>query len=209
MSRWILLRGLTRESRHWGGFVDTLHNRFPNDEVLTLDLSGNGVLNNMQSPLTVAAMTEHCRSDLKRRGVTEPVRVLAMSLGAMVAIDWASRYPAEIECAVLINTSLRGISPFYQRLRIGNYPALLKHIFLRSRARAWEQTILRLTTRHPPDAQRILNDWVRWHEARPVSTSNALRQLLAAARFAAPSNAPHCPLLILAAKEDGLVDAKC
>ena len=49
-----------------------------------------------------------------------------MSLGAMVAVDWAARHPEELAGCVLINTSLRPFSPWYQRLRPANYGALLR-----------------------------------------------------------------------------------
>jgi pimeloyl-ACP methyl ester carboxylesterase len=45
--------------------------------------------------------------------------------------------------------------------------------------------------------------------ARPISRANALRQLLSAARFHAPALAPEVPLLVLASRQDALVDPRC
>jgi len=42
-----------------------------------------------------------------------------------------------------------------------------------------------------------------------VSASNAMRQLLAAARFRAPEVAPPAPLLVLCSRGDRLVDPQC
>ncbi len=205
----MLLRGLTRDSRHWGAFPGQLRTALPGDVVVTIDLPGNGILNHLDSPVEVAAMTAHCRAELQRRGVAAPVRLLAMSLGAMAAIDWATRYPEDIECAALINTSLRGLSPFYRRLRVANYAVLLKLVLLRAGPQQWERTILRLTTRHPPMPNQLLADWTRWRIEHPVSSRNALRQLIAAARFPAPPQAPRCPVLLMASTQDGLVDPSC
>mgnify|MGYP006213324299 FL=1 len=44
---------------------------------------------------------------------------------------------------------------------------------------------------------------------RPVSGRNALRQLLAAARYRAPATAPQPPLLLLASRHDQLVASRC
>ena len=77
-----------------------------------------------------------------------------MSLGGMVAVDWARRHPDELAACVLVNTSLRPFSPWYRRLRPANYPALLGFLrpWLSDRQR--EQTILRITSRHPPPRRR-------------------------------------------------------
>lgn len=42
-----------------------------------------------------------------------------------MALRWAQRFPDEVQCLVMINSSLRGIAPVYQRLRPRQYPRLL------------------------------------------------------------------------------------
>ena len=58
MSTWVLLRGLTRESRHWGEFPARLQSRFANSNVVALDLPGNGRLNAQRSPASIEAMAD-------------------------------------------------------------------------------------------------------------------------------------------------------
>jgi len=134
--------------------------------------------------------------------------LLAMSLGGMVAVDWARRHPGELAACVLVNTSLRPFSPWYRRLRPANYPALLGFLrpWLSDRQR--EQTILRITSRHPPAGVDVVGQWVALREARPVSGANALRQLIAATRYRASAQAPAVPLLVLASRCDALVDVR-
>ena len=48
---------------------------------------------------------EEAAAELQRRGVDGPVVPVAMSLGAMVAIQWAATAPRELAGCVLINTS--------------------------------------------------------------------------------------------------------
>lgn len=207
MSTWVLLRGLTRESRHWGGFTATLGAQCAGSEVVAIDLPGNGRLNRQASPRRVAEMADSCRDQLRATGLLPPYFVVAMSLGAMVAIDWADRYPAEIGACVLINTSLRRISPFHQRLKPGCYLALLR-LLLDRHPEGRERTILRLTSGQP-ERPGILAEWAGYARQNPVAPANALRQLLAAASYAAPVGKPAPPLLILAGAADRLVDPRC
>lgn len=213
MKHWIFLRGLTRESRHWGRFAQTFCAAVPGANVVMLDLPGNGVLHAMRSPLSVAAMAHYGRAELLRRGVAPPYYLLALSLGAMVAVAWAARHPADLQGCVLMNTSLRPFGAFHQRLRPANYAALLRLVLTAPSEREWEATILRLTSRtlDPAGAaaSAVLDDWVAYRREHPVSRSNALRQLVAAARFRAPVTRPEPPLLILASAQDALVDPHC
>ncbi|KAI1691128.1 zinc carboxypeptidase domain-containing protein [Ditylenchus destructor] len=126
---WVLLRGLTRESAHWGDFparlLRALRIQQPRARLELLDLPGNGDKHRQSSPTHVEDMMEDCRAELRRRGVPPPYQLLAMSLGAMVASEWAARYPGELSAIVLINTSLRPFSAFFRRLRPSNYWSLL------------------------------------------------------------------------------------
>ena len=210
-SPWILLRGLTRESRHWGSFVGQLEAALPGSRVIALDLPGNGRLHRQRSPTRVHDMVESCRAQLRARHIEPPYRLLAMSLGAMVAVAWTSNYPYEVATQVLINTSLRPFSTFYERLRPANYGALLKLGVSGASPEAWERTIFRITSHQAGgDAvEAVLPLWLAWRQVNPVSRGNALRQLVAAARFCAPHVRPVCATLVLASAQDRLVSVAC
>jgi pimeloyl-ACP methyl ester carboxylesterase len=208
VSTWIFLRGLARESGHWGGFPDVFRRHVGGADIVAIDLPGSGRLHAARSPSSVEAMAEHCRRELAGRDLAPPYHVLAMSLGAMVGVAWAASHPDELRGCVLINTSLRPYCPFYRRLRPASYPALCAMLAGASE-RARQRAILRLTSRRlAPDAP-VLDDWVAIARDRPVSRANALRQLLAAARYRAPSNRPATPLLVLTSARDALVDPRC
>ena len=209
MSTWIFLRGLTRESRHWGSFPAVFRARIPEAEVVALDLPGNGSLHRMRSPANVAAMAEHCRAELAAQGIRPPYRVLAMSLGAMVAVAWAERHPQEVRGCVLINTSLRPFSPFYRRLRPANYPALLRLSAFGGGAETWESAIFGMTSNLSARRVQTLAAWTAWRNEHPVSRGNALRQLWAASRYRAPARKPCARTLVLASAQDALVDPHC
>lgn len=209
MTTWVLMRGLTREGGHWGAFASRLQHRHPEARIVALDLPGNGSFNDLPSPTRIEAITPWCRAQLRSQGLEPPYRLLAMSMGAMVAVDWAARAPREIDGCVLINTSLRPFSPWYRRLRPANYAALLALALLPRFARSRERTIARLTSRNPAAAASVLDHWVRLRQARPVSAANALRQLVAAARYRADLAPPSVPLLVLTSRHDRLVDSRC
>jgi pimeloyl-ACP methyl ester carboxylesterase len=210
MNTWILLRGLMREQRHWGRFPGQLSEALKDAVIVTPDLPGNGEHHALHSATTVAETVEFCRAELRARGVPAPYSLLALSLGGMVAVAWASRYPQEIARCVLINTSMRPYSRFHQRLRWQNYPSILKQLW-QGGVENQERLILRLTSREGDAAERegLLKRWLGYQRECPVTRNNALRQLWSAARFRAPPVRPQVPLLVLSSAGDQLVDPRC
>lgn len=208
MNTWILLRGLTREARHWGNFPETFQREIPGTRVFAVDLPGNGEANQIASPPRVEAMADHCRNVLARQGIAPPYHLLALSLGGMVALSWAERYPKEVAAAVLINTSMKGLSPAWQRLRPAAWPLLLKLVFPGDGV-TLERKIFAITSRAPEANAAVVDDWLAIRRSRPVSAGNAWRQLVGALRFAPPEKAPAARLLLLASVGDQLVDCRC
>ncbi len=210
---WVFLRGLTRGSGHWGRFVGEFEVMVPDARVIALDMPGNGRRYAERSPCSIQAMVADYRMQLDRLGIARPYNVLAMSLGGMVAVQWAYQWPQELQRLVLVGTSMRPLNPFYERLRPDNYTALLKLLLRSSSPLHQEQEILRMTTRHP--RTDVLADWVQCRTLNPVSAANALRQLVAAARFRLPASSPpqlyggRSNILLLAGQADALVSAKC
>ncbi|MBV8635903.1 MAG: alpha/beta hydrolase [Burkholderiaceae bacterium] len=207
MTTWVLLRGLVREQRHWGRFPELLQAAFPEARIVTLDLPGNGSLVRETSPTTVEDMAEFCRAELHRHGIAPPYKLLALSLGAMVAVAWNCIAPEEVSGSVLINTSMRPFSPFYRRLKPQNYARLLR--CLKAEPAEREKLILEMTSNRSCAQAAVLQDWIAYQREAPVSAPNALRQLWAAMRFRARQCKPCTRLLILGSTADGLVDNEC
>jgi pimeloyl-ACP methyl ester carboxylesterase len=209
MSTWVLLRGLTRGSGHWAGFDAVLRERLGAPRVIALDLPGNGALHRLRSPTRIEAMTTGCLGQLRELGAEPPYYLLAVSLGAMVAVDWAARAPGTLAAAVLVNTSLRRFSPLHRRLRPGSWLALMAIALGPASAADREAAVLHLTSRRAEAAAAVLERWTTLRRTQPVGPANALRQLLAATRFRAPAQAPRVPLLVLSSRRDALVDPRC
>ncbi|MBS0588216.1 MAG: alpha/beta hydrolase [Proteobacteria bacterium] len=202
-AHFVLLRGLWREARHWGEFPSHLQQRFPGALISTPDIPGNGVRNQETSPDTIARMTDALRQQVD---LSQPVRLIALSMGGMIAIDWMTRYPAEIETAVLINTSARPLSPFYQRLRWTAYPHVLPLIFHSAAKR--EADILRLTSNRHQHDKKLLESWQQWQRQNPVMPARARNQFFAAMKFSVTVK-PQQPLLVVTSQADRLVDYRC
>jgi pimeloyl-ACP methyl ester carboxylesterase len=208
MSNWIFLRGLTRESRHWGVLPELWISRGLGQPLL-IDLPGNGVARNVAVPANVHGMMEAVRATARASGTPGPWRVLAMSLGAMVATHWAQTWPEEVVGLVLINTSMRPFSTVTERLRPLNWVAMLGMIHhWQDRVRC-ERTVHRLTCERLDTRDADLAAWVAIAQSAPVTRKAAWRQLQAAARFRARTIAPACPTLILSSDADRLVNPVC
>ena len=89
---WLLLRGLAREQRHWGRFPDALRSQLPDDQVFCLDLPGTGTEHQRKSPLEIAGIARDVRARFAglRAQHPGPWRLLAVSLGGMVAMQWCA-----------------------------------------------------------------------------------------------------------------------
>ncbi|HTH77065.1 MAG TPA: alpha/beta hydrolase [Trinickia sp.] len=225
MSAWILLRGLTRESGHWSHLPEYLRAAGIEGDIAFADLPGSGRHVLDRAPLEVGRTTDFVRARLAATGPVAPYRLIALSLGAMVAVDWAQRFPEEIEALVLINTSMRRYSGPLERLRPAAWPAIV-HIARRWGTRSTEgstsvsasalverrnvETIIHALTCARIDTRDMdLAAWTEIFERASPTRANALRQLCAAARFRGAPIAPHCPTLLLASRADALVHPAC
>jgi pimeloyl-ACP methyl ester carboxylesterase len=205
-----MLRGLTREQRHWEGFPHYFRERMGDVTLVLPDLPGSGIHHRETCPGNIRDMLEFVRADVAVHLFNRPVYLLGLSLGAMVALEWARGYPQECAGVVMMNTSLRGLNPFYQRLKPSAYAPLLRALLTSGSLSERESIIFSLTSNlRGEDRDEIIRHWSRYATELPVSRTNALRQLWAAARYRPPSTKPEVPLLILRGLADRLVDPLC
>lgn len=208
MTTWILLRGLAREARHWGVLPELLERALPShDSVMAVDLPGNGVRWRERSPASVPAMVAALREDLISRRAAPPYAVVALSLGGMVAMHWAATVPYELRACVLINSSARGLSPPWHRLRPRTGLQLARTLRPGLAGVERERIVWQATSSRPPEVH-TLAQWAEWSREHPVARLNLLRQLVAAARFEAP-RVLAVPALVLTSGGDRLVSPLC
>jgi len=202
---WILLRGLTRERAHWGSFPLKLQEALPNHRFHTVDLPGTGVRYREDSPASVSRIREKVCA--QTRHIPRPLSILALSMGGMVALDWAQNAAeGEIQNLVLINTST-GFSPPWHRMRPGTWPGILR-LLGRRELFDRERDILRLTSNREIPLT-LAKQWYSIQRQRPVSTRNAIRQLAAAAGYTPGPKRPVPDALVLASRGDRIVHWRC
>ncbi len=206
---WLLLRGLSRESAHWGDFPSRLQARFPAARISTLNLPGTGEHFRQTSPKHIGAILDRVREDAKRKALLDqPLTLLGLSLGGMVAWEWAVAYPDEVCALALINSSLASLSPFYHRLRWRNYPRLLG-IALHQDPASRERSIVSSVSNRRDLVEATASAWAEIQRRRPVTLATTANQLTAAARYRPPDRKPPQPALILNSQGDRLVDPAC
>lgn len=205
---WLLLRGLTRGQGHWGDFPEVLKKQFPQDQILLLDLPGNGFEFREKSPWQIKNYVEFLRSRMKQNAESpKELHVVAVSLAAMVVIEWMKIYPNEIEKAYLINTSLKGSGSFFERLRPENYGNLIKIFGVRD-VREREKMVLKMTSRNLQAQEKWIDQFAQHSEECKVDYENFIRQLVAASQSSV-TDTPPGSLKILVSRHDNFVNPKC
>jgi alpha-beta hydrolase superfamily lysophospholipase len=205
----LLLRGLSREQRHWGTFRETLAARVPGARVFGLDLPGTGTEFQRASPTDIAGITEDVRArwlDLRARE-PGPWCLVAMSLGGMVAMHWCATSPEDFAGVALCNSSAANLSRPWKRMDLRVVPTVVRALFSRDPVRT-ERLILSMTTRRATGLDAVAAAWASYQADRPVTRATVLRQLWAASRFPAPARLT-VPAVILAGAHDPLADPSC
>ncbi|WP_196137787.1 alpha/beta fold hydrolase [Aliikangiella sp. G2MR2-5] len=203
--RIVLLRGLGRDQEHWTPLLNALKKCSSDLKIETPDLPGAGVLFKQKSPTEIDAYISALESQVTN--TDEPTILVGLSLGGMIALKWAEKYPQKFSQLVLINSSSR-LSPFYRRLnllRILKFPQLFMPVYIDRK----ESAIYQLTCNKRPLQKSLIEKWVDIQLKHPVSSTNQLRQLIAAFKFSLPKPEKIPFTTILYSIEDPLVSFQC
>jgi pimeloyl-[acyl-carrier protein] methyl ester esterase len=203
--RWLILRGLSREQRHWGEFSTLLNNA--TEGVLCLDLPGTGTEHARPAPLTIHGNAEDLRERFLDKKVDGDWGILGISLGGMIALDWAYNYPYDFKKIVVINSSSRDTGPVWQRLTAfaGYQMAKIvttKDPFVR------EKECMKMISNVHTNNDEMIRAFVDFRDSAPVTPQTVVKQMSAAAAFMLPPKIK-IPSLILASLKDNMVDVRC
>ena len=228
----ILLRGLIRSRFHWDQFPQQLQQAFPQHRILMPELAGNGERFQENTPSSIHAMMLDVRQQVAldqsqqaqiqeiqpvqktqtaktaektAAGTKPPAIIIAVSMGAMMATEWATHYPKEVQQLHLINTSAGRFSLPWQRMQTRAFFSLLPSIANQQRL---EKKIIDWTINVQKDAQ-LTQHWQDFSQQHPLSLRNAVTQLLAASRYRGQPHAPidHC--YFYHSQGDRLVNPNC
>lgn len=197
-----MVRGLARETRHWGVFIPNIQKSFPDAVIHPLEIPGTGRLKHQTSPTSIDDYVQILRQQyLYNITENDDCKIIGLSLGGMMAAHWLAHYPQDFSAAVLINTSGR-ISTISKRLKITGGLRLLMALCHRDPFRR-EKKLASLLC-NLADQDKTAHDWAQISKTAPVSLLNFLRQFYAAATFKLPANNV-VETLILCSRRDRLV----
>lgn len=207
--KWLFLRGLAREQRHWGDFPEAFRSAIPDAEVHFLDLPGAGTEHRRASPVSIEAILDDVRGRWLKLSPDRAQKwnLLGISLGGMVAMSWAESFPGELERVVVINSSAGDLSSPFKRFNPSALPKLFPRLLIGA-GRERELAILEVTSRMREDLPAIAERWSTFAQERPFRRSALISQLLAASRYSAPNRLAQ-RLLVVSSERDGLVDPEC
>ncbi len=156
-----LLRGLTRESGHWGSvFTANLQTEFPNSTITFLDLPGSGEYYNVKAGLTINKLMEFMRERQldninARRGKNV---IMVTSLGGMVAVDWIEKHPEDFQGLVMISSSFKGICTMAERANPSLRGDMIKVLF-ESDLEKREAMLLKINSNDTVNFASNLREW--------------------------------------------------
>ncbi len=204
--KWIFLRGLGRHSGHWGNFLQFFHHAFPSDEIELLEIRGNGSLAHSTSWRNVRDNVRDLRARSRFLEQGHSVCILSLSLGSMIAVEWAKNFPEEVSALVTINTSDRGNSPWTDRMKPLHYLDVVKLLRGSQSQLDKEKCVLKAARDYFIERNQIAPDFQSFPR---TSKTNFLRQLFTAAIYEFPTQRPKTEILILCSKGDRLVSSEC
>lgn len=182
---WLLLRGLATEKRQWGKFPETLKDEVEDKDVLMIDLPGAGDHFLETSPLSIDQYVYFLRDKFKEQKQDGPYALMAISMGAMIAMRWQELFPDDFEKLVLMNTSASDVVPIYKRVRPQGMLFFLD-VFRRPSIEEQIETILNFTTNILENKKEVAHEFAKHYTEKPISKQNQIRQLYAASRFKSP-----------------------
>lgn len=205
---WVLLRGLGRESGHWGPFLPALASAASGSDVVALDLPGTGTRLRDGAPRTIRETVDRVRDEAESRGLLRsPVLLFGISLGGMVAMEWASRHAGEVAGVAIAASSASSVSRLLERFSLAGIATVLRNRVTRDPERRQRRLAWLLTSRRDI-RDRVVRDWMQIERDRPVTFATLRAQIEAASRWRAPVSLP-VPSLFLVGRKDRLVHPDC
>lgn len=202
-----LIRGLSRESAHWGDFTSILQKQFVKCTIKLVDLPGFGIFNHLPSPASIEAIVSFIDSHYPVNP-DESNFIVATSLGGMIGLEWVKSGSNKFDGLVMMNCSFKNICTFSERVKKSSRAKLFQLFYLRNSYKR-EKIIFEINTNYPRKNEEILSHWVHIQHLRRVKKRNFFKQVIAAAKYVPKLENIEIPLLILASQNDKLVCSSC
>ena len=178
--RWILLRGLSRGNNHWGEFPELM--REQGLEVELAEIPGNGTRYRELTPLNPLKVIEAIKKTSPFSKDKKTFNICGISLGGMMALQWAEAFPDEVEHVVVINSSLPQLSPVHHRISFKSIFQIMRGITSKDPL-VRESITLALTVNDENIREQYLKPFARFSQKNPITVKNFVRQLYLATRI--------------------------
>jgi pimeloyl-ACP methyl ester carboxylesterase len=203
-----MLRGLGRESGHWGPFLPALEAAARDSEVVTLDLPGAGTRLHDRAPRSIRRTVDRVRDEARARDLLRsPLLLFGISLGGMVAMEWAASHPEEVGGIAIAASSASDLAPLLQRFSLAGIATVVLNGLTRDPERR-QRRIAWLVSNRRDIRDRVVHEWTQIERDRPVSFATLRAQMEAASRWRAPASL-RVPSLFLVGRKDRLVHPAC
>jgi pimeloyl-ACP methyl ester carboxylesterase len=136
-----------------------------------------------------------------------PVLLFGISLGGMVAMEWAANHPRELAGVVIAASSASNLAPLLKRFSLEGIATVVLNRLTRDPERRQRRIAWLVTTRRDL-RERVVREWTQIERDRPVSSATLRAQLEAATRWRAPASL-RVPSLFLVGGKDRLVHPDC
>jgi 3-oxoadipate enol-lactonase len=197
----VMLRGLGRSRRHWGGVSELLELDF---RLLLVDNRGVGKSDVVRAPYTTAEMAADVVRVLDHAEVPR-AHVFGMSLGGMIAQELAIEHPGRVDRLVLGCTTPGGKEALRGRLTV--FVSLASARLGDAAASVAMEARFLLSGGFRERRPEVLDQWVAIAAEEPVARATMALQLLAAARHDASQRLHRitAPTLIVSSDRDDLI----
>jgi pimeloyl-ACP methyl ester carboxylesterase len=202
---WVWLRGLARETGHWGGLPRQAEEAL-GERVITIDLPGFGRNSDINCPTDIREMVSFLIASTQG---LKSINILAVSLGGLIALNWASA-DGRVASVTAVNSSSR-LNRFNQRIRLSKALSLLRLFIGSEDEQVREEKILSIVSNCEQKSKQVLSLWSEITRRRPIQFNQVLRQLYLAATapIINPELLRNCRLTFLASNCDQLVSPLC
>ncbi|MGZ3790392.1 MAG: alpha/beta fold hydrolase, partial [Bacteriovorax sp.] len=132
---------------------------------------------------------------------------IGISMGGMIALRWAEKYPEEVEKVFVINASAGNLSGKAERFNLKEVKTLF-NIFSTKNIYKKEELTLKLTTENFVVTKEVIEEFIAIQKSAPVKRTSGINQLWAASKFTIKKPLA-VPVVILSGLKDRLVSPVC
>lgn len=207
------MHGHEQEARHWELLKSKIQAKFPNYKVHTLNIPGVGEWYLLNSFTSVRQNLYFIRDQWKKKfgqsiHNSDETIFIGESLGGMIGLEWATQFPKELSKLILINTSIGGVCPIYERYQFKNVFPFIKYL-LTSDHRKKNEILYDLTQHDLQLKSKWVSNWNAISIDAPIHWKNTLKQLFAAIVFRDQKLNLEIPTLIISSTKDKFISSKC